>query len=103
MADVKKFNGYTAIDGTAHSSLKAALAHTTDVKVRAALTGMFASLAPDDAEEVVRIISIGGVSKSVVVDIPRFLMENREAIQEAYAHKALLRTPRGSGKAEATA
>lgn len=93
MADVKKFTGYTASDGTHHDSFKKASDHTVLVKIKEALKAKFASPTPanhgssvsqDDRDNFV-------IYPESVVD---FLFDNRAAILEALTQSVTKRAPR---------
>jgi hypothetical protein len=97
MADIKRFTGFIAPDGTTHSSLTAATNYTNELKVKESLSQFAFAVATDDEDSTVSITSEGN-NAVYVEDLPKFLLENRDAILAAFGQKATLRAPRGSKK-----
>jgi hypothetical protein len=50
LADIKRFNGYTAVDGSYHANKTAALAHSNEIKVRTALNDVADSMIEKEPE-----------------------------------------------------
>jgi hypothetical protein len=93
MSDVKSFTGFIAIDNTTHTTLKLAVEHTREVKVKAALEAF--AKAPADVSEMVT--PDGADEQAVFVsDLPAFLLKNRAAILAAFNQEVLTRKPRVS-------
>lgn len=88
MSDVKAFTGFIAVDGTTHSSMKAAVDHSRTVKIKNALQASF-----------------GG--QSVVTDenpdtpwlaLDAFIYDNRDVIIAALNQEVLTRKKRTPNK-----
>lgn len=93
-ADVRRFTGYIAADGSHHATLKAAAAVSLEVKTRAALQEVFGkkSTIPDPS---LLEIPEGWVEPVIsVADLPSFLYDNRTAILAALNQEVSLRKPR---------
>lgn len=96
MTDIKRFTGFIAPDGTTHTTEKAAIAYTKDLKVKAALatafgTGCLAGGVEDDR----------GSNVLYDDDVAAFLFDNRTAILAAFNTEVLMRKPRAANKVKA--
>lgn len=94
MADIRKFSGFIAPDGTAHASLAAATVHTRNLKTKQALTGF--------AETLVGSVDLSSDESGNPViypdELPDFLIANRDVILAAFNQEVNMRSPRGSRK-----
>ena len=94
MTDIKKFTGFIAPDGTTHTTEKAAVAYTKDLKVKAALAAAFAVGyvgMPDATQD----------DDTLRADLAAFLFDNRTAILAAFNTEVLMRKPRAANKVKA--
>lgn len=91
MSDVTSFTGFIAIDGSTHKTMKLAIEHTREVKVKAALEAFAA--APGDTSEIGTTDS-GAQIIPVNVGLAAFLLKNRTAILAAFNQEVLTRKPR---------
>ena len=91
MADIKKFTGYVAQDGSTHNSLKAATDHARDLKIKAAL---------EDFNLVTNAANAGVVEdergNAVIYagDLPAFLFAHKADILAAFNQDVLTRKKR---------
>lgn len=85
MADIRKFTGYTAQDGSPHATLKLATDYSRDLKVKTAL-------------QVFKGVEIGTqfATDSEAYSMPTWLLANKDAIQAAFSQTVLTRKPRVS-------
>lgn len=91
MADIEKFTGYKAIDGSTHKTAKAAILHTREVKIKTALASTF-KLPIANATGVTELAT--GERVVFGQDVPDFLYANRDAISAAFKQDVSLRAPR---------
>lgn len=85
MADIRKFTGFQAVDGSFHKTRKEAIEHSDAVKVRASLGEFAASVEGEECPE------------DEAVD--EWLYRHRVAISAAYGQKTQLRAaPKGPRK-----
>jgi hypothetical protein len=89
-ADIKKFVGYTAIDGSAHDTLKSATDYTRDYKIKEALK----SFSAFDSSKAGVTVDSDGDSAVFVEELPEFLFAHREAIMAAFKQDVNMRKPR---------
>lgn len=92
MSDVKRFTGFIAVDGSTHTSQRAAIEHSRQVKIKAALKEKFGTfIVADSADGPQRIA------------LDEFIYANAEAIQDALNQEVLTRkkrTPRKAASAD---
>jgi hypothetical protein len=88
MADVKKFTGFIAIDGSTHSSFKSASDHSRLVKIQSALSEKFSGL------EVTDTTVPDELPDGDPVSMPDFIFANRDAILAALTQEVLTRKKR---------
>ena len=90
-ADIKRFTGFIAPDGSTHDTLKKATDHTRELKIKEALQ-QFANIeaAVDTG------VSHDDRDNTVVFadDMPSFLFAHQEAILAAFNQEVLLRKKR---------
>jgi hypothetical protein len=74
MSDVKSFTGFIAIDGSTHTTMKVAVEHSREVKIKAALEAF--AQAPQDTSQVAHIEkSNSDVARAIYMkDMPAFLI-----------------------------
>lgn len=96
MADVKRFTGFIAIDGSTHTSAKAAIEHSRAVKIQNALKEKFGNLIVAEPVTTAEIASED-------VNLADFIYANREAILAALNQEVLTRKKRGPNKPKAEA
>lgn len=94
VADVRRFTGYVAADGSHHATLKAAAAVSLEVKTRAALDAVFADVTQFTDAEVYRPYEDDDTCVIAVKDMPKFIYANRVAILAALNQEVSLRKPR---------
>lgn len=101
MADISKFNGYMASDGTPHKTKKAVIAYMLDLKTKAALaviaSGFGTAPQPNpyfDGTACVNVLT--------EVNLATWLAANRDAIMAAFTQDVRTRRP-GSGRKKAVA
>lgn len=88
MSDVKAFTGFIAIDNTTHTSKSAAIAHSREVKVKAALQTAFGG----------HTVVCDQDGKTIPLDT--FIAQNRDAISAALNQEVLTRKKRTPNKAK---
>ena len=88
MSDVKKFTGFIAIDGSTHTSQKAAVEHSRQVKVQTALKEKFGTC---DVLENNRPFH---EQEGQEVNLADFIYANRESILAALNQEVLTRKKR---------
>ena len=93
MADIKRFTGFIAPDGSTHASLTAATIYTNDLKVKAALAD-FTLLTPESSKGLCH--DDYGQVVILIKDLPEFLAGHKDDILAAFGQKATLRAPRGT-------
>lgn len=84
MADIKKFTGFIAPDGSTHKTASDAIAYTRDLKIKEALNIAAQSMHlrnRDDRDHACLYPD----------DIAEFLIENMDAIQKAFSQSVVLR------------
>lgn len=91
MSDVKKFTGFIAVDGSTHTSMKAATEHSRIVKTKKALAEAFGG----------QLVSPADVPNheledrpDLIVKLDEFIFSNRLAIQFALNQEVTTRKPR---------
>lgn len=91
-ADIRKFTGFIAADGSTHESMTKARAHADDLKIKAALTASFKTLDHGQAA----VYQPDGTAGLAVHenDMPEWLFANRVAIMAALSVRATTRAPR---------
>ena len=99
MSDVKKFTGFIAVDGSTHTSQKAAIEHSRQVKIQTALKEKFGALVVGSHT----IIDVGVTEQNPVAWLADFLYENRDSIIEALNQEVLTRKKRAPNKAKVKA
>jgi hypothetical protein len=87
-ADIEKFSGFRAKDGTTHATLKAATEHMQNVKVREALNAL--ALIDEDLPGV----TLDDRGNPVVTEatLGEFLFVNRAAIMACYKQEVRIRS-----------
>jgi hypothetical protein len=90
MAEVTKFTGYLASDGSTHHSMKAAVAKTTEIKVKAALK----EFSDKHLNATTMIVNEPSESGDGYIDLATFLYVYKDAITEAFNQSVILRSPR---------
>lgn len=103
MADIKRFTGFIAPDGSTHTSMKKATEHTTAIKVLEALKKDFGEISSHTHGENVRDGLNDGTPGVSCEDMPMFLLDNREKIEACFAASATLRAPRQKKKVKTDA
>ncbi|UUZ75453.1 hypothetical protein LP414_27440 [Polaromonas sp. P1(28)-13] len=98
MADIKRFTGFIAPDGSTHDTIKKATEHAKAVKVKDALVAEFTNITPHThgnnvTEDDVGMFVVGSA------DMPMFLLDNRERILACFNQEVLLRATQEEGKA----
>lgn len=96
MADIKKFTGYIAPDGSTHDTIKKATDYTRELKIKEALALFKGTLNEDSCW-------VGSDGQGPVVcadDLPAFLYANKDAIIAAFNPEVLLRAPRKKREAK---
>ncbi len=93
MADIKRFTGFIAPDGTTHSSLTAATNYTRELKIKEALAE-FASIKSEDTPEFQTGIDAAGDQIIRVEDLPLFLRVYKDKILAAFNQDVQMRAPR---------
>ena len=94
MADIKRFTGYIAPDGSTHDTLKKATEHTQSIKIKEALHIEFSNLSLE-RHGPSAINGFDGIPAHVEsADMAMFLYENMNKILACYDQKAILRAPR---------
>lgn len=93
-ADIKKFTGFIAPDGSTHDTIKKATEYTKNLKVKEALAATLGeSITPATHGS-----SVSQDDRDMFVVYPRnmpdFLLENREMILAAFNQDVTLRAPR---------
>lgn len=83
MADVKRFTGFIAVDGSTHTSAKAAIEHSRVVKTQAALKDKFGNL---------MVVETGDSEAGVSLD--DFIYANRDSILASLNQEVLTRKKR---------
>lgn len=96
MADVKKFTGFIAIDGSTHTTSKSAVEHSRQVKIQRALAEKFTG----------PVVLDGGDNAPTYEDqeplgMPDFIYANRDAILACLNQDVLTRKKRAPNKAKA--
>jgi hypothetical protein len=95
MADIRKFTGFVAIDGTTHTTIKAAIEHTRAFKIKEALKAFEPLLACSKKSEESGVDEDDGGNLAIYPSgLPAFLFNNREAIMAAFNQEAVIRAPR---------
>lgn len=94
MADVKKFTGFIAVDGSTHTTSKSAVEHSRQVKIQKALAEKFSNLCVDS-------LVMTEISEEPV-DLPTFIYANRDAILACLNQDVLTRKKRAPNKAKTT-
>lgn len=91
-ADIRKFTGFIAADGSTHESMTKARAHADDLKIKSALTASFSKLNTSQAS----VYQPDGTDGHVVHenDMADWLFANRVAITAALSVRATTRAPR---------
>jgi len=89
-ADIRRFTGFIAPDGTTHDSIKKATDHTRDLKIKAALAD-FALVALEVNEGV---STHEGHLVIFTEDLPAFLLAHKADILAAFNQDVLMRAPR---------
>lgn len=92
MAEIRKFTGFIAPDGSTHDTIKKATEHTRNLKIKAALDKAFGNAVPgnqpliqqDDRDLFVLPADF----------IPQFIFDNREAILACFKQDVKLRESR---------
>lgn len=79
---IRKFTGFIAADGTTHDTMKKAVQHANDQKVKEALNA-FNIKADEEGNVIIRMEEMG-----------EYLFNNRVAIQAAFNAKATVRKTR---------
>lgn len=93
-ADIRKFTGFIAPDGTTHDTLKKASDYTKELKVKAALAA-FANVMPYSNIGVITDGEDGNGSAVVYAsNLPEFLLAHRAEILAAFNQEVTLRVPR---------
>lgn len=93
MADVKKFTGFIAIDGSTHTTSKSAVEHSRQVKIQKALADKFSGMCVDSL--------IATETPEDFVDLPTFIYANRDSILACLNQDVLTRKKRTPNKAKA--
>lgn len=94
VADIRRFTGFIAPDGTTHDSIKKATDYTRDLKIKAALAD-FALVIPGANEGVTTDDEDGRGNPVIYVeDLPAFLLAHKADILAAFAQDVLMRAPR---------
>jgi hypothetical protein len=96
-ADIRRFTGFLAPDGSTHESLKKATDYTRDLKIKAALAdfALVTSANPGVTEDE------RGSTVIYAEDLPIFLLAHKADILAAFAQDVLMRAPRQSRAAAA--
>lgn len=89
-ADIRKFTGFIAPDGTTHDTLKKATDYTKELKVKAALAD-FALVT--EANSGVTDTDGSGTLVIYVEDLPKFLLAHRAEILASFNQEATTRKP----------
>lgn len=89
MADIRRFTGFIAPDGTTHDTIKKATEYTRDLKVKEALSEFAAAPIGNGVSETDR-----GGAVIYVGDIPEFLLFYKDKIKTAYNQDVVMRAPR---------
>lgn len=91
MADIKRFTGFIAIDGSTHDSLGKATSHTKDVKIKTALEEFAKGVAADPVH-----FTKDDRDNDVLYpeNLPDFLAAYRVQIMAAYNQTVVMREPR---------
>lgn len=100
VADIKRFTGFIAPDGSTHDSIKKATDYTRELKIKAALADF--ALVTSHNPGVSETDAVGG-NAVYVEDLPAFLLAHRADILAAFNQDVLMRAPRQSravGKAD---
>lgn len=85
MADVKRFTGFIAIDGTTHTNAKAAIEHSRQVKTQTALKEKFGNLMVTEGD---------GAVEGEGISLDDFIYANRDMILAALNQEVLTRKKR---------
>lgn len=101
MADIKRFTGFIAPDGSTHETLKKATDYTRELKVKEALKD-FANIKSEDTPEFQTGVDAEGDQFVYVQDLPLFLYTYKEKILAAFNQDVLMRKKR-EPKAKAVA
>lgn len=99
MAEVKKFSGYTAIDGSAHNTKKEAIEYSRDIKIKAALDAIvtgFVAKNPDESGGY--FVPELGVAALLESNLATWLTENRVTLLAAFNQDVKMRAPRAPKK-----
>lgn len=88
MSDVKRFTGFIAIDGSTHTSAKAAIEHSRTVKIQNALKEKFG------AYDVLESNRAFHEQEGQEVSLADFIYANRESILAALNQEVLTRKKR---------
>lgn len=88
MSDVKRFTGFIAIDGSTHTSMKAATEHSREVKITRALKEKFGNLVVAEG------ITLSAPDEGPGVSLDDFIYANRESILAALNQEVLTRKKR---------
>jgi hypothetical protein len=89
-ADIRKFTGFLAPDGSTHETVKKAIEYTRDLKVKEALAD-FGLVTPESSEGV----SDGENGYVIHVEnLPAFLAAHRADIELAFNQEVSMRSPR---------
>ena len=91
MADIKRFTGFIAPDGTTHDNLKKATEYTQRLKIKEALAE-FSKVIPEVNPGVTETDS--GYVGVLAGDIPVFLLAHKDDILAAFNQEVLMRAPR---------
>lgn len=102
MADIKKFTGYIATDGSTHETLAKAQKYADELKIKEALKTAFPEGCLKDDKNA---HDVDGGRYLALDDssIPDWLFANRDAITAAFNQKARTRAPRKPKAAKVTA
>ncbi|OAD82944.1 hypothetical protein ATN89_17145 [Comamonas thiooxydans] len=91
MSDVKAFTGFIAVDGSTHNSRSAAIAHSREVKIKAALQKSF------------HILTVKNGETGETFNLDEFIYTNRDEIVAALNQEVLTRKKRAPNKKAAGA
>lgn len=96
MADIKRFTGFIAIDGSTHDTLAKATAHTKEVKIGLALKEFAVAVSSNPVG-----FSVDDRDNHVLYpeDLPNFLLKHRVAIQAAFNQSVVMRDAKSGKKA----
>lgn len=99
-AEVKRFSGFIAIDGSTHNSKKAAIEHSTEIKIAAAVLevaeGVFVAR-QNAISDVGPLLQFGTAE-----ELAEVLLEARAPLLKAFDQQVRLRSP-GGGRPKKTA